>query len=79
VAVEEVVAEDKGGGFVADELGADVEGLGEALRARLFGVLERRPELGAVAEEAAERAAGPCGVEMIRISRIPASISTESG
>ncbi len=54
VTVEEVVAEDEGGGGIADKIGADVEGLREPLGAGLFGVFEAEAELGAVAEEAAE-------------------------
>jgi len=54
LAVENVVTEDEGGGSVADEFGADVVGLGEALGAGLLGVLERDSELRTVAEEALE-------------------------
>ena len=49
-AVEDVVAEHEGDGLVADEVGADDEGLGEALGARLDGVLEGDAEVGAVTQ-----------------------------
>jgi len=77
-AVEEVVAEDEDRRVVADELRADVEGLGQALGPRLLGIGEAQAELLAVAEEPAESGRS-CGVEMIRMSRTPASMSTDSG
>ena len=40
VAVEDVVAQDQGRVAVADEVRTDDEGLGEAVRARLDGVLQ---------------------------------------
>ena len=54
VAVEDVVAEDQGGTVVADEVGADDEGLGEAVRAGLDGVLQVDAPLAAVAEQLLE-------------------------
>ena len=51
VAVEDVVTEDEGGVVVADEVGADDEGLGEAVRAGLDGVLQVDAPLAAVAEQ----------------------------
>ena len=57
VSVEEVVAQDEGGGRLvvekADLIG-DEECLGEAVGTGLFGVAEGEAELGAVAEEAFE-------------------------
>ena len=56
MAVEEIVAEDEGGGLVFEEadIGGDVEGLGEAVGAGLFGVGKGDAKLRAVAEESAE-------------------------
>ena len=54
VPVKKIVAEDQRGGRVADVVGPDQKGLGEAVRARLLGVRERQAELGAVAQQAAE-------------------------
>ena len=51
VAVEDVVAEDKGRVVVADEVGADDEGLGETIRAGLDGVLQVDAPRAAIAEE----------------------------
>jgi hypothetical protein len=78
VAVEDVVAQHQGGGRVADEIGADDEGLGQAVRA---GLARRSPgsaPTAAVAEQLLE-AGRVLGVEMIRMSRMPASISVVSG
>jgi hypothetical protein len=57
VTVEKIVAEDEGGGLVFEEtdIAGDVESLGEAVGAGLFGVGERDAELGAVTEETAEK------------------------
>ncbi len=52
--MEDVVAEDQRDGLVADEVGAEDEGLGDALRPLLHGVLQVEAELRAVAEEALE-------------------------
>ena len=52
--VEDVVAEDQGGRVVADEVGADDEGLGEAVWARLDGVVQVDAPLAAVAEQLLE-------------------------
>jgi len=51
LAVEDVVAEDQAYRIVADELFTDQEGLGQAVRRRLFGVTEVDPELAAVAQQ----------------------------
>jgi len=53
--VEDVVAEDEGGGVGADEVFADDESLREPIRRWLGGVLEIDSPLGAVAEESLER------------------------
>ena len=60
-AVEDVVAEHQGDGLVADEVGADDEGLRQSLGPRLDGVLDADAEVGAVAEQAAGTAPGPRG------------------
>ena len=54
VAEDEVVAEGEGAGLAVDPFLADVEGLGEAVRARLFGVGEADAEAVAVAQQALE-------------------------
>ena len=46
---------------------------------RLNGVLESHAELAAVAEQALANCAWSSGVVMISTSRIPASISVDSG
>ena len=48
------VAEDQGRVVVADEVGADDEGLGEAVRAGLHGVLQVDAPLAAVAQQLLE-------------------------
>ena len=52
---------------------------GEAVGLRLHGVGERQAELRAVAEQRAGSRGRSCGVVMTRISRMPASISVDSG
>ena len=54
VAVENVVAEDHADAVVADEVLADEEGLGEAVRGGLLGVREADAVIGAVPEQAPE-------------------------
>ena len=51
VAVEDVVAQHEGRVVVADEVGADDEGLGETVRAGLDGVLQVDAPFAAVAEQ----------------------------
>ena len=53
-AVEDVVAEHEGHAVVADEVGPDEEGLREAFRLRLNGVLDRHAQLAAVTEQRLE-------------------------
>ena len=53
-AVEDVVAEHKSHRLVADEVGADHEGLGKTLRPRLHGVLDAHAQVGSVAEQLTE-------------------------
>ena len=60
-AVEDVVAEDQRDRLVADEVRADQERLGDALRSRLHRVLQPQPELAAVAEQPLELRPGPPG------------------
>ena len=59
---------------VADELPADDERLGEPLGLRLHGIVNTDAQLAAVAEQALNDGRS-CGVEMSRMSRMPASIS----
>ena len=54
VAVEDVVTQHQGRVVVADEVGADDEGLGEAVRAGLDGVLQVDTPFAAVAEKLLE-------------------------
>ena len=54
VAVDDVVAEDHADAVVADEVLADEEGLGEAVRGGLLGVREADAVVGAVPEQAPE-------------------------
>ena len=53
-AVEDVVAEHEGHGVVTDEVGADDEGLREAVGAGLHGVADLDAPLPAVAEQPLE-------------------------
>ena len=78
VAVEDVVAEDQSDAVVADEVAADDEGLGQSRGLGLRGVGEVEAQLRAVAEQRSNSGRS-CGVEMIRMSRMPASISVDSG
>ena len=78
VAVEEVVAEHQGAGVVADEVGADDEGLGEAVRAGLDGVAEVEPHWLPSPRSCSKRGVS-WGVEMMRMSRMPASIRVLRG
>ena len=62
----------------ADEFLADDEGLRQAVGAGLHGICEIEAPLLAVAEQLLEpRRIG--GVEITRMSRMPASISIDSG
>ena len=54
VAVEDVVAENQGAVTTADEVTADDEGLGQAVRTRLDGVLQVQAPLAAIAEQLLE-------------------------
>lgn len=54
VAEEDVVAKHEGAGLARDEVLADDEGLGEAVRRGLLGVGEQDAEVGAVAQQALE-------------------------
>jgi hypothetical protein len=76
---EDVVAEDQGDAVGADEVAADDEGLGQPLRASAARRSSRlMPERAAVAEQGSELGQ-IVRVEMINISRIPASIRVASG
>jgi hypothetical protein len=61
VAVEDVVAEDERRALVAEEVGADDEGLGEAVRAGLDGVLQVDAPLAAVSRATVRSAGCPGG------------------
>jgi len=77
-AVENVVAEHQTDVVFTDELTTDDERLSEAVRARLNRVTEAQTQLAAVAEHALE-ARQIFGGGDDQISRISASISTDSG
>ncbi len=62
----------------ADEVATDDERLRQALRARLHGVRERQPQREPSPSSCAKRGVSS-GVEMSRMSRMPASISVDSG
>ena len=64
--------------IAADEVAADQEGLREPVRARLHRIVRFDAPLRAVAEQLLE-ARRVLGVVMIRMSRMPASISVDSG
>jgi hypothetical protein len=78
VAVEDVVAEDERARPLAHEVAPDEERLREALGLRLHRVRELDAPVAAVAEQLLKRGVS-CGVEMSRISRMPASMSVVSG
>lgn len=75
---EDVVAQDEGAGIVADELLADDEGLGETIRRGLYGVAQIDAPAAAVPRSCSKRGVS-WGVEMMRMSRIPASMRVLSG
>jgi hypothetical protein len=78
VAIEEIVTQHEAGGIAADELPPNEEASGEPLRGGLLAITERESPVGSVAQS--RRKAGKSwGVPMIRISRIPDSISVEIG
>ncbi|MDT4878844.1 hypothetical protein FQZ97_1144760 [compost metagenome] len=52
--MEDVVAEDQAHGVFADKRLADQEGLGQAVRRWLFGIVEAHAELAAIAEHLLE-------------------------
>ena len=78
MAVEDVVAQDQADGLAADEVAADEEGVGQAARIGLLDIGELQPPLAAVPQQG-PKAGSASGVLMTRISRMPASISIESG
>ena len=63
---------------VADEILADDERLRQPLGPRLHGVSKRSPSC-APSPSSSRKRGRSSGVEMIRMSRIPASISVDSG
>ena len=76
--LEDVVPEYEAYGIVADKFLADQERLREPVGRRLFGIREMYPHNRIRRPAAAGKRAG-LGVEITRISRIPASIKTDSG
>ena len=79
VAEEDIVAEHQARGPAGDEIGADREGLREALRLWLHRIGDAPCPTATRRRAAAGTAAESCGVVMIRTSRMPASISVVSG
>jgi hypothetical protein len=77
MAVEDVVAEDEAAGVTGQEVLADEEGLGEAVRAGLYGIGEVDAPLPS--PSSCSKRGVSSGVEMMSTSRIPASMRTESG
>jgi hypothetical protein len=77
-AIEDVVAEDQRDRGRADEIGPDDEGIGEAARRLLCSIGETHADFGPITEQALEQRL-VCGVEMMRMSRMPAAISVDSG
>jgi hypothetical protein len=78
VAVEDVVAQHQRRRGLTHEVAADDEGLREAVGPRLLGVAELHAPLLAIAQQLA-KPRQVLGVEMSRISRMPASISALMG
>ena len=79
MAVEDIVAQHQRDRILADESAADDEGLRHAFRSRLLGVAEGQAPLAAVAEQPLEGRQIVWACVMSRMSRMPASISVESG
>ena len=78
LAMEDVVAEDQRDAILADELAPDEESLRDAFRLGLHRVFEPQAPALAVAEQRLE-ARRVLRVEISRMSRMPASISVDSG
>ena len=78
VAIENIVAEHQRRGVAADELAADDECLRQAVRRRLNRVGETDAPARTIAQQRG-KAGRVLGVEMSRMSRIPASSSVDSG
>ena len=76
VAEKDIVAKHQGDRFGADKPLADQERLGQPARVRLFGVGNVQAKVGPVPEQFGRRGRS-WGVEMMRISLIPASIRAE--
>ena len=80
VSVENVVAETPARSRTgADEFVANQKCLRDAFGLRLHRVLKMDAEADAITEQVARNRGRSSGVEMIRMSRMPASISVESG
>ena len=78
MSVEYIVTQYQADIIGADEIGADDEGLGQAVRLGLFFIRESESQMGAILEDILKRPRS-CGVEMMRISLMPASMSTDKG
>lgn len=77
-AVEDVVPQDHGTGVVADKFLPQQKGLGQARRERAGLIGQAESVLTAVSQQVL-KIGQVLGVEMIRISRIPASIRVDRG
>lgn len=78
VAVEDVAPQDQRAGLSGDELLADEEGPHQPVRRWLLHVGEADPELQAIPEQSLE-VGQVRGIEIIRMSRMPAIMSTDIG
>ena len=78
LAIENVVAQDQCDRVVADEVAANDERLGKAFGLGLLGVREVQAPLRSIAQQSLKPGRS-WGVEINRISRIPASINVDSG
>jgi len=76
--VEDVVAEHQRHALAAHESLADEEGLGQAFGTRLLGIGQREAHC-APSPSNRSNSGRSSGVEISRMSRIPASIRVESG
>jgi hypothetical protein len=76
--MEDVVSQHQRARAAADELAPDDEGLRQALGPRLHRVRNLDAPVAPVPRSSRNRGVS-CGVEITRISRMPASISVVSG
>lgn len=78
VAEEDVVSQNEGTAVARDESLANDERLRKPVRRRLDGIGKRNAKLGPVSKKILERGKSS-GVDIRRMSRIPAIMSTLSG